>query len=98
MTPQSHHLLTRRPVRDLERATVGGAPDRLHHVAEVVARQAKLQEVIAHDEEQRERPHEHRHTKTDRPDVLPRERLAPRVRKCSGCRRRANAHHDATLR
>ena len=50
------HLLARRAVRHLERAAVGGAPDRLHHVSEVVAASRNFTIVVTHDEEQRQRP------------------------------------------
>ena len=51
---ETDHLLARRAVRHLERPSVGGAPDRLHHVSEVVAAFAELHVMVTHDEEQRD--------------------------------------------
>ena len=43
MAAEPDHLLARRAVRDLERPALGGAPDRLHHVAEVEAADPEAQ-------------------------------------------------------
>ena len=79
------HLLARRAVRDLERAALGRAPDRLHHVPEVEAADAEVHEAVAHDAEEDDRPDGHRAPHDDRPGAVANGRERPRTRR-SGAR------------
>ena len=58
--PRRVDLLARRSVRDVERAPLGRAPDRLHHVPEVEAAEAELEVAVTHDREEHRGPAEHR--------------------------------------
>ena len=56
MASEPDHLLAGGAVRRLERTAVRRTPDGLNHVPEVVAAETEAEIVVAHDEEQRERP------------------------------------------
>ena len=94
VAPQPDHLLPR-GVRNLEWAAVGRAPDSLHHVAEVEARQLELEIRGTHDPEECERPTDHRRPDHERPRVLADERRDVRA---VGAHGQLRAHDVPTVK
>ena len=76
MQREAHELVARLTFRHLEDVPVRGAPDCLHHVPEVVAREAELGVPLVCDREQRRThttmaAHDRAHSARQRTRVAP---------------------------
>ena len=67
---EANDLLTRWPIRHLERASLRRAPDRLHHVPEVEAAKSEVQVRAANNREHEDRPNAHRTPDRERPRAV----------------------------